>query len=52
MYSMDAIIRFNGADALNHAMDRNRAKAGVRIAQRSTDVNAFLAACGVKGKRK
>ncbi|MBO6847233.1 MAG: hypothetical protein QUV02_12420 [Maricaulis sp.] len=52
MYSMDDFLRLNSGDVLNRALDRNRQRAGIRLRQRTTDVDAFLSACGIKGKRK
>jgi len=52
MYSMDDILRFQGATTLNRTLDRQRSRAGVRRNTQTTDINAFLAACGIKGKRK
>jgi len=51
MYSMDDFLRLQGADALR-SLDRTRARTGVRARPRSTDVDAFLSACGLRGKRK
>jgi hypothetical protein len=52
MYSMDEFLRLNGGDAMNRIMDRNRQRAGIRRNARNTDINAFLASCGLKGRRK
>ena len=52
MYSMDDFLRLHSGDVLNRAFDRNRQRAGIRLRQRNTDVDAFLSACGIKGKRK
>lgn len=52
MYSMDDFLRLNSGDAMNRTLDRNRQRAGIRLRQRTTDVDAFLSACGIKGKRK
>ena len=52
MYPMDDFLRLNSGDSLNRALDRNRQRAGIRLRQRTTDVDAILSACGVEGKRK
>jgi len=52
MYSMDDILRFQGASTLDRTLDRHRTRTGVRRKAQTTDINAFLAACGVKGRRK
>jgi hypothetical protein len=52
MYSMDDFLRLNGGDTLSRTMDRNRQRAGIRRNARNTDINAFLASCGFKGRRK
>lgn len=50
-YGIDDWRSMNANDMLNRTMDRNRTRAGVRTLPRTTDVNAFLAAFGVKGRR-
>ena len=52
MYSMDDFLRLNSADGFSRSLERNRQRAGIRVRQRNTDVDAFLSACGIKGKRK
>jgi hypothetical protein len=51
MYSMDEILRLQGGDPMRR-MQRTRAQTGIRPLPRTTDVDSFLSACGLKGKRK
>ena len=52
MYSMDDFLRLNAGASVERTIDRNRARAGLRARQRTTDVDAFLSSCGVKGRRR
>jgi hypothetical protein len=51
LYGIDDWRSMNAADMLNRSMDRTRERSGIRRVARNTDVNAFLASFGVKGKR-
>ncbi|MFT6462148.1 hypothetical protein [Maricaulis maris] len=51
LYGIDDWRAMNANDMLTRTMDRNRSRAGVRTLPRTNDVNAFLAAFGVKGRR-
>lgn len=51
MYSMDDFLRFQSVDGLG-SLDRTRDRAGIRTRTRGHDVNAYLAACGLKAKRR
>lgn len=45
-------FRLSGGDALNHHLDRSRQRAGIRRRPGTVDVNAFLEAAGLKGRRR
>ena len=51
LYGIDDWRTMNANDMLTRTMDRIRSRAGVRTLPRTNDVNAFLAAFGVKGRR-
>ncbi|MHA6287201.1 hypothetical protein [Maricaulis sp. CAU 1757] len=51
LYGLDDLNR-NGGDMLSRSMNRSRARTGVRVLPRTTDVDGFLSACGFRGKRK
>ena len=51
LYGIDDWRAMNANDMLSRSLDRNRERAGIRRMPRNTDVNAFLASFGVKGKR-
>ena len=51
MHSMDDFLRLQSCDPLSR-LNRNRERYGLRERRSVMDVNAFLSACGVKGKRK
>lgn len=52
MYSIDELTRFNTGSMMSRGLDRARGRAGVRRLPRTNDVDAFLSACGLTGKRR
>jgi len=52
MSSTNWLIALNGGDAMNHQLDRARNRAGIRRRAATTDINAFLDASGIKGRKK
>lgn len=52
MSHMNDFFRLNGGDAFTHHLDRSRQRAGVRARPGTVDVNAFLEAAGLKGRRR
>lgn len=51
MYSMDDFLRLQGPIAIRRS-ETARQKAGVLTRPRTMDIEAFLAACGLRGKQK
>jgi hypothetical protein len=52
MSPIEEYFRLNGGDAFNHHLDRSRQRAGIRRRPGTVDVNAFLEAAGLKGRRR
>jgi hypothetical protein len=52
MFSNDWLNALNGGDSMSHHLDRSRNRAGVRRRASTTDVNAFLDASGIKGRKR
>ncbi|WP_421790904.1 hypothetical protein [Hyphobacterium sp.] len=52
MSSTNWLFALNGGDAMSHHLDRTRDRAGIRRRAATTDVNAYLDASGIKGRRR
>lgn len=51
MHSMDDFLRLQTCDPLAR-LNRNRERYGLRERRSVMDVNAFLASCGLKARRR
>lgn len=52
MSRFDDFFRLYSGDIQVHERARGYDRSGVRLLPRTTDVNAFLASCGIKGRRR
>lgn len=52
MSRSDEFLRLYSGDILVRDRARDYERSGVRVLPRTTDVNAFLASCGIKGRRR
>ncbi|WP_394692423.1 hypothetical protein [Hyphobacterium sp.] len=52
MSSTNWLAALNGGDAMTHHFDRTRSRSGIRRRAATTDVNAFLDAAGIKGRKR
>lgn len=52
MSSTNWLFALNGGDAMSYHLDRTRNRTGIRRRAATTDVNAFLDASGIKGRKR
>jgi hypothetical protein len=52
MSTTNWLAALNGGDAMTHHLDRTRTRTGIRRRAATTDVNAFLEASGIKGRKR